>query len=114
MLKNADCTIYEAGTYTRHVIPDVYWNDARGRTVTNRGVQISDSVIVYIYSDEYIPKAGDIIVRGTVDYTFDATTQQKASASMKTFRETYPQFAVVKAVSDARYGGLPHIEVTAR
>lgn len=114
MLKNADCTVYEAGSYTRHVIPNVYWNDARGRTVTNHGVQIADSVIVYLYSDAYIPKPGDIIVKGTVDYTFDATTQQKASASMKTFRDTYPKFAVVKAVNDAIYGGLPHIEVTAR
>lgn len=114
MLKNADCTIYEAGTYTRHVIPDVYWNDARGRTVTNRGVQIADSVIVYIYSDAYIPKPGDIVVKGTVDYTFDAATQQTASASMDQFRKLYPQFAVVKTVNDCRYGGLPHTEVTAR
>lgn len=114
MLKNADCTVYEKDTFIRHFIPGIYWNDSRGRTVAKNGVQIADSVIVYIYSSEYIPKAGDIIVKGNVDYTFDASTQQAASASMKQFRELYPQFAYVKAVNDCRYGGLPHTEVTAR
>lgn len=114
MLKNADCTVYEAGTYTRHVIPGVYWNDSRGRTVSKNGAQISDRVIVYLYSFDYIPKNGDIIVMGNINFTFVTTTPQTISASMKTFRESYHQFAVIKDVVDARYGGLPHIEVTAR
>ena len=114
VLINADCTVYEKDTFIRHFIPGIYWNDSRGRTVAKNGVQIADSVIVYIYSDEYIPKAGDIIVKGNVDYTFDASTQQAASASMRSFRESYPQYAVCKNVNDARYGGLPHTEVTAR
>ena len=63
MLANADITVYEKNTYTRHTITNVYWNDSRGGTLTKNGVQISDSVIVYLYSDEYIPKAGDVIVR---------------------------------------------------
>ena len=114
MLKNADCTIYEKDTYTPHIIRGVYWNDSRGATTMKNGIQTADSVTVYTYDSEYIPKAGDIIVKGTVEFTFAATSQQTISASMKTFRETYPQFAVVKNVSDCRYGGLPHIEVIAR
>ena len=114
MLKNADCTIYEKDTYTRHNISGVYWNDSRGVTTQKNGIQVSDSVIVYIYDSEYIPKAGDIAVKGTIDFTFATSSQQTISASMKTFRESYPQFAVIKSVNDARYGGLPHIEVIAR
>ncbi|MDO4863463.1 MAG: hypothetical protein Q4A05_04760 [Ruminococcus sp.] len=114
MLKNADCTIYEKNTYTRHIITDVYWNDSRGATVTKNGRQVNDSVTVYIYSGEYVPKAGDIVVKGTLEFGFDTSTQQNVSASMKQFREQYPQFAVVKAVNDGRYGGLPHIEIIAR
>jgi exosome complex RNA-binding protein Rrp4 len=114
MLVNADCTVYEKDTYARHVIKDIYWNDSRGRTVTKGGIQINDQVIVYIYSGEYVPKSGDIIIKDECSFQFDATSQQTASQSMKLFRELHPEFAVVKNVQDARYGGLPHIEVLAR
>ena len=114
VLKNADCTVYEAGNYTRHVISGVYWNDSRGATITTRGVQVSDSVVIYIYDSDYVPKNGDMVVRGAVDYAFNTATQQTVSASMATFRASYPGFAVVRNVNDCRYGGLPHIEVTAR
>ena len=114
MLVNADCTVYEKDTYVRHVIKDIYWNDSRGRTVTKGGIQISDQVIIYIYDSDYVPKAGDIIVKDECSFLFDATSQQTASQSMKQFRESCPGFAVVKNANDARYGGLPHIEVLAR
>lgn len=114
MLVNADCTVYEKDTYARHVIKDIYWNDSRGRTVSKSGIQISDQVIVYIYNSDYIPKAGDIIIKDECSFQFDAISQQTASQSMKLFRELHPEFAVVKNVQDARYGGLPHIEVLAR
>lgn len=114
MLKNANCTVYEKDTYTRHSISGVYWNDSRGATVKKNGVQVSDSVIVYIYDSDYVPKTGDIIVKGNAEFAFATTSQQTISASMKQFREQYPQFAVVKSVNDCRYGRLPHIEVTAR
>lgn len=114
MLINADCTVYEKGSFTRHVIPGVYWNDSRGATVSRNGVQISDSLIVYIYDSEYAPRPGDIIVKGAVDFEWDSTTQQTASASKRQFEELYPDFAAVRTVSDCRYGGLPHIEVNAR
>lgn len=121
MFVNADCTLIElVGTAANptvkavHKIKNVYWNDSRGRTLTKNGVQISDSVMVYLYSDEYIPKAGDMIVHGEVNFEFDNSTQKSAGESMKKFRESYPHFAVVKTVSDYRFGGLPHIEITAR
>ena len=114
MLKNADVTIYECGTYARHFVPDVYWFDCRGRTITTRGCTITDSILVYLYTFDYIPKAGDILVVGNCDYVFDASTERAASDSMKAFRAAHPDFAVAKAVSDCRYGGLRHIEVMAR
>lgn len=114
MLTNADCTVYEKDSYTRHFIPGVYWNDNRGATVTKNGVQVTDSIIVYIYDSDYVPKDGDIVVKGNANFAFDTTSQQTISESMKQFRTAYPEFAVVKSVNDARYGGLPHIEVIAR
>lgn len=116
MLVNANCTIYEAaaGTYTRHEIRDVYWNDARGRTVSKGGIQITDGVLVYLYDDTYVPKDGDLIVYGLVTFEFNAQSQPSVSDSMKLFRAQFPKFAVVKNVVNAMYGGLPHIELIAR
>lgn len=114
MLANSDMTVYEKDSYKRHFIKSVYWNDSRGQTVTKNGIQVADSVSVYLYSDKYIPKAGDIIIRGNTDFEFDNSTQKSASESMKKFREIYPDFAVVKSVNNYMFGGLPHIEIIAR
>lgn len=114
MLVNADCTIYEKDSFIRHYVHDIYWNDVRGQTVTRNGSQVTDSVLVYLYETEYAPKSGDMLVKGIIDFDFDASSQRSVSESMKQFRERYPQFAVVKNANDCRYGGLQHIEVTAR
>lgn len=114
MLTNADCTVYEKATFGRHVLKNVYWNDGRGMTLTKNGAQISDGISVYIYSAEYVPKSGDIIVRGVCPFEFDASTEKTSAESMAVFRRGYPDFAVVKTVNDYAFGGLPHIELTAR
>lgn len=114
MLTNADMTVFEKDTYTKHTIDGVYWNDSRGQTLTKNGVQVSDSVVCYLYSDEYVPEAGDIIVKGITDFKFDSETQKAASESMKLFRAAFLDFAVVKSVNNCMYGGLAHIEIIAR
>ncbi|MBO5449391.1 MAG: hypothetical protein J5994_08680 [Ruminococcus sp.] len=114
MLTNADMTVYEKDSYKRHIIKSVYWNDSRGRTVTKNGAQISDSIVVYIYSEGYVPRAGDMIVKGLADFEFDGSSEKAASGSMKLFRAAFPGFAVVKTVNDFRFGGLAHIEITAQ
>ncbi|MGN1133212.1 MAG: DUF6751 family protein [Oscillospiraceae bacterium] len=114
MLANADVTVFEKDTFLKHTINKIYWNDSRGQTMSKNGVQIADSVIVYLYSDEYIPKAGDILVLGNCNFIFDTSSQKSASESMRKFRETVPGFAVVKSVNNCMFGGLPHIELVAR
>lgn len=114
MLVNADITLYESGTYKSHVIENVYWFDSRGKTVSKNGIQINDSVLCYLYSFEYIPKAADIIICEKCDFKFDTSSQKAESESLKQFRQLHSDFAVIKSVSKAMYGGLPHIEITAR
>ena len=114
MLTNADCTVYEKNTFIRHAIPDIYWNDSRGQTVNKNGIQVSDSITVYVYDTNYVPKAGDIIIKGISNIIYDGTTQKATSESMNQLREQFPDYAVIKNVNDCRYGGLPHIEVIAR
>ena len=114
MLKNADVTFYSFADYSRHTVGGVYWFDARGKTHRKNGIEISDSIVVYLYDDSYIPKAGDVFVKGICDFAFVTTSDATISASMNSFRTQHPDFAVVKSVSDCRFGGLPHIEITAR
>ena len=62
---------------------EIYWSDSRGQTIAKNGIQISDSVLVYFYDDDYLPKAGDIIVKGNVDFEFDSSSQKSSADSMK-------------------------------
>ena len=114
MLTNADVTIFEKDTYAKHTICGAYWNDSRGQTTTKNGIQISDSVIVYLYSNKYKPKAGDLIINKITDFKIDSSTQKAASESIKLFRTAFPDAAVVKSVNSCMFGGLPHIEIIAR
>lgn len=114
MLSNADVTFYNVDDYTRHTAVKAYWADSRGQTVTKNGIQVSDAVSIYLYTDEYIPKVGDIVVRGIIDFDFNTESQQTISESMKEFRKKYPDFSIIKSVSNYKFGGLPHIEITAR
>lgn len=114
MLTNADITVFEKENYTPHFIENVYFLDNRGQTVAKNGVQISDNIVIYIYSDDYSLKSGDIIVKNRCDFLFDNSCQKNQSESMKRFREEFPDFAVVKNVNNYWFGGLPHIEITAR
>ena len=114
MLSNADVTFYNAKNYTRHTARQAYFTDSRGQTLKKNGIEISDVVSVYLYTDEYVPMVGDIVVKGIVEFEFNNSTQKSVSESMKEFREMFPSFAVVKSVSDYKFGGLPHIEITAR
>lgn len=105
-------TVYEKDVYTRHFIRGVYWLDSRGQSVVKNGIQTTDGITVYIYSG-YVPRAGDIIVRGECDYAFDSSDPAALSKSMKTFRASHPDFAVIKTVNCYRFGRLPHTEITA-
>lgn len=114
MLSNADVTFYSTKDYTRYTAHKAYFADNRGQAVKKNSIEISDVVSVYLYTDEYVPSVGDIVVKGIIDFEFDNASQKTVSESMKLFREQFPSFAVVKSVSDYKFGGLPHIEITAR
>lgn len=115
MLSNANVTIYSGKDYSRHTATKAYWADNRGKTVSKNGIQTTDAISVYLYNtDEYMPSPGDMIVCGIIDFEFDTSSQKSISDSMKEIRSKYPDFAVIKSVSDYRFGGLPHIEITAR
>lgn len=110
-------TVFEKGTYTPHFFAYAEWHDLRGVRTNKQGSQTADGVNVLIYScsvGEYIARAGDLIVSGECSFTFDTATEQALSASMAAFRQAYPGFATISAVSTEKNGALPDISITAR
>ena len=119
MLKNADCTLYKynklSGGYTRHFISGVYWRENKAGNVLKSGLQTADSTTVYIFDDAVLPETPtkDMLVKGNCLFEFTNTSAATISASMKTFRETNA-FVTVMSIDNMMYGGLPHIEISAK
>lgn len=119
MLKNADCTLYlfykKTGGFTRHIINGVYWRENKAGNVLKSGLQTADSTTIYLYSDEIKPLtvSKDMLVKGFCDFEFDNTSPQTISESMKSFRNTY-NFVTVMSIDNYMFGGLPHIEISAK
>lgn len=119
VLTNGSCTVYhqaESGGYDREFIPDCFWMDSRGASVTTGGIISEAGVIVYI-PEAHAPKLiaqKDIIVRGNCPHVFSGSTPAAISQSFAALREAY-ELATVTAVDDKRYGSaLRHIKVTAK
>lgn len=119
MLINADCTLYRydegTGGFIRHFIKGVYWRENKAGNVLKSGLTTADSTTVYFYDDAVIPGTvtKDMLVKGKCGYDFDNSTQQTVSASMKEFRQSV-SFVTVMSVDSMMYGGLPHVEISAK
>ncbi len=119
MMTNADCTLYKydgaTGGFIRHFISGVYWRENKTGNVLKGGLQTSDSTTVYLYSDNVVPSTPtrDMLVKGNCDYTFNNTSEQTISQSLNQFRKSY-NFVTVMSVENDMFGGLPHIEISAK
>lgn len=121
MLTNSDCTVYRYNTFTqgfdRLYIPHVAWLECRAANVLKSGMQNADSVMIHIAA-KYAASAPqtaakDMLVKGNCPFEFDNSSVQSISDSMKSFRAQY-RFVTAASIDDYLYGGLPHIEVSAR
>lgn len=111
-------TVYENGNFLRHFYTDAEYTDLRGSKTDKVGAQPAGDVSVLIYSctdtDGYLPRAGDMILRGECAFEFDTADERSASESMRTFREAHPAFAVIKEVSAEKNGLKNDLRITAR
>lgn len=92
-------------TWKRHIIKNVYWEDTQGAAESGKGMQRNNDVFISIPAasiSDYIPHAGDAIVKGIADIDYRDVPAEK--------RYT------INSVSDFRYGSpaVQHIEVTAK
>lgn len=119
MMINANCTLYKYDKATkgfvRHFISGAYWRENKAGNVLKSGLTTADSVTVYLYSDSMLPEniTKDILVKGNCPFEFDNTSPQTISQSMQSFRETY-NFVTVMSIDNYMFGGLPHIEISAK
>lgn len=118
LMTNASCTVYEKDGLKRHLFKSVLAVDFRGEKTLKSGDQTADDLKAYFYgclnSENYRPKAGDLLVLSESDFEFDCTSEQTISNSMTEFRKKNPDFAVIKSVSYKLTGELFDYEITAQ
>jgi hypothetical protein len=109
METNGVMTIYRrADDYAREVIPDIMWQGQIGAATTERGLIVSDSVIVFVPISARAPETGDYIVFGECPFQFTDEDRVKALRASYAARE-------VMGVATFNYGSpnMRHYEVMA-
>lgn len=122
MITNTDCTLYQFNGkgYDRIYISAVMWQEHRSASVSKQGLQSADGIVVFI-PKENAPKTAshnptkDIIVKGECKFTFDNSSQQTVSESLKALRTQHQHFTVM-SIDSKLYGSesLRHFKLTAR
>lgn len=126
MLANSDCTIYLYKTFTlgpnetvegyeRHYISECYLEETIGDKVTKSGQTPSNSLYLLLFNDDVVPEhpSKDIVVKGKCEFKFKNWSQEDVSDSLKEFRKKH-KYRTIMSCEPMMYGGLPHLEITAR
>lgn len=128
MLTNECCTLYlKSGEgFTRHFVPRCHWQESKAASVRQSGMESADGVTVYVFAADIDDElktllqarrfsAQDLIVCGECHFTFDDTTPQRASESLRALCAAYDVHTVMR-VDKLLYGsaGMQHFAFFAR
>lgn len=128
MLTNESCTLYlkDGNGFERYFIPRCHWQESKAANVLKSGLTNADGVTVYVFTqdidDELIAllssrkfAAQDLIACGECNFTFDNSTPQSASESLRTFNAGHDVHTVM-SVDKLLYGSpsLQHFKISAR
>ena len=116
MRTNTAVTLYSRGisnraeSWTRSVIPAAHWENRKGANVIASGLLEADAVTVWIPDVSVSIKADDVLVKGTVTKTVNAS-----SYTMSDLKAEYPNAVTVRTVDTYDYGSpaMQHIRVGA-
>lgn len=119
LVTNADITVFEGGTFAKHIFKDVHYSDQRSRKFAKDGMKSDGVASIHVFAvnspdASYAPKIGDIVVKGVSDFEFDDTSEKSVSESMAEFRRLYPDYSTINSVDIKVYGTLPDYIITAR
>ena len=112
----ATVTVWERESLARHTLDFCEVSDMRGITAVKDILLTADRLGVRVpsCSADYVPKAGDLIAAGEVNFELSAETQQEQSAKMAEFRRTVTGFAVVETVTAELNGRAYNYTITAK
>lgn len=125
MITNTDCTLYHFNGigYDRYYISAVMWQEHRSASVSKQGLQSADDIVIYVPKEcvSQTPQTATqnptkgIIVKGSCNFTFDNSSQQTVSESLKALRSKHQYFTVM-SIDNKLYGSedLQHIKISAR
>ena len=122
------CTLYLKTGYgfERYDIPLCHWQENKAANVLKSGLTSADGVTVYIFAQDIDDElkalltarkfaAQDLIVSGECHFTFDNSTPQSASESLRAFNASFDGHTVMSA-DKLLYGSpqLQHFKFSAR
>lgn len=114
---NGSITVYEQGSFTRHLLADVLLTDLRGQRTEKTGSQPDGALTVRVYAvcnpAGFVPKKGDLIAVGVCGFAFDTSSEQAVSESMAAFRQQ-ADYAVIRETAAESVGISPDYIITAR
>ena len=128
MLTESCCTLYlrNGEGFDRHFLPACHWQERKAANVLKSGMQDADGVVVYLFEqklDESLVNAlkarkqaaQDLIVKGECHFTFDNSSPQKASESLRALNASYDVHTVM-SIDRLLYGSpeLRHFKLSAR
>lgn len=128
MLTDENCTLYlkNGNGFDRYFVPHCHWQESKASNVIKSGLQTADGIVVYIFASDISSElkaalsghkctAQDIVIRGECLFTFDASTQQSASQSLRTLSEQEDVHTVM-SIDSLLYGseGMQHFKLSAR
>lgn len=101
--------------YQRRYFEKAYWNESAEMKVSKSGITFNDSTTILLYdnSELLFTSGKDLIVKGNCNFEFDNSSEQTISESFRNFKRLYDYLSIQK-VANLLFGGLPHIEVTAK
>ncbi len=119
LVTNADITLFERDTFVKHVFNDVHYSDQRSRKFAKDGMKSDGAASIHVFAvnspdASYVPKIGDIVIKGVSNFKFDDTSEKSVSESMAEFRRLYPDYGTINSVEIKVYGTLPDYIITAR
>ena len=119
MYTNTSITLYlySDGSYIRKNIEKVFWDERKASNVVKSGMSNADSVKVFIpYIEELnFTPARDIIVKGSVEYDIDTSSEKTIAESKKHLQDTYG-FITVSTCDKKLYGSshMQHYELSCK
>lgn len=128
MLTQESCTLYlkNGNGFDRYFVPLCHWQESKASNVLKSGLQDADGIVVYIFTKDINNElkalltarktaAKDLIVSGECKFTFDNSTPQKASESLRALNSSYDVHTVM-SLDKLLYGSetLQHFKISAR